>query len=198
MTSRSRFAAGSRRVHGVAMRTLMMTVWMVYAGIACLPLLPMHAEADAVATRRSELRRACALATQSMEQAEKMQEDLEKVTESEPLAFGYRAMAEFLVGHHSYNPVTKMRCFTAGRDLMEKAVQAAPEMTELRYLRFTIQSRLPGVLPYREHRYTDKEHLMRFLMERRKADDEELAGNIRAALLSSDLCTEDEKARLRK
>jgi len=91
-----------------------------------------------------------------------------------------------------------MRCFTAGRDLMEKAVQAAPEMTELRYLRFTIQSRLPGVLPYREHRHTDKEHLMRFLMERRKADDEELAGNIRAALLSSDLCTEDEKVRLRK
>ncbi|MFM8568190.1 MAG: hypothetical protein ACKOB6_01070 [Candidatus Kapaibacterium sp.] len=161
------------------------------------------ARSDATTLRKAEvriieLRRACALATQSMEQAEKMVEDFENVTESEPLAYGYRAMAEFLVGHHSYNPVTKMRRFTSGREVLERAVQAAPEMTELRYLRFTIQSRLPGVLPYREHLQPDKEHLMRFLRERRKGEDEELTGNIRAALLASELCTPDEKTRLRK
>ena len=106
---------------------------------------------DAMSSRRAELRRACAMATQSMEHAEKMLEDLDEVTESEPLAYGYRAMAEFLISHHSYNPVTKYRRFTSAKETLEKAVQAAPDLPELRYLRFTIQSRLPSMLPRTKH-----------------------------------------------
>ena len=154
---------------------------------------------DAMSSRRAELRRACAMATQSREHAEKMLEDLDEVTESEPLAYGYRAMAEFLISHHSYNPVTKYRRFTSAKETLEKAVQAAPDLPELRYLRFTIQSRLPSMLPYREHLEADKDFLLQYLCERSARDDDnELNSNIRNSLLASPLCTGADKERLRR
>jgi len=48
----------------------------------------------------------------------------------------------------SYNPYTKWRSFTDGRELIEKAVVLEPDNAEVRFVRLCVQTKAPSFLNY--------------------------------------------------
>lgn len=54
----------------------------------------------------------------------------------------------------------KLELFKAGVDLLEKAIAAAPQNTEYRFLRLSIQEHAPKILKYKDEIESDKEFII--------------------------------------
>ncbi len=73
-----------------------------------------------------------------------------------PLLYGYQASATMMLARHVFSPVSKLRNFNRGKQMLEAAISAAPEDVELRLLRLLAQSNAPGFLGYRDEIVSDK------------------------------------------
>lgn len=80
-----------------------------------------------------------------------------------PLLAGYRACATMVMAKHVFSPVSKYGYFKEGRSLLEKSLAKAPSDTELRFLRFTVQTNLPWFLNYNGNISSDKAFLLKVL-----------------------------------
>jgi hypothetical protein len=89
---------------------------------------------------------------------------LKNADHSNPLTLGYKGMAEFLKCYHSYNPYLKLKYFYDGKETLERAIQNGPDIPELRYLRFTIQSNAPSFLGYNENIEEDKKIVLDYIV----------------------------------
>lgn len=144
-----------------------------------------------------ELRQRYYDASQNSKAAERFYDSLSEVNgESKPLLQGYKAMAEFMVCYHSKNPYTKLRLFLVGKSTLDRAITQAPDNVELRYLRFAVQTNAPEFLGYRGAILEDKEVILRCL-ETGAGADEDLYCRMMAYLLSSPICSNQEKKKLR-
>lgn len=88
-----------------------------------------------------------------------------------PVHAGYRAAAIMMMAKHDGGPSRKFSYFEKGKKLMEKIIQQNPESVELRYLRYAVQSNLPGFLGYKRQMKGDRVFLKNHLPE---IDDAEL------------------------
>jgi len=87
----------------------------------------------------------------------KMHETFEKTDISgSNLLLGYKGAVEMGVGRHHPNVFKKMGYFSDGKENLEKAIEKDPKNIELRFLRLTIQTNLPGFLGYGESKEIDK------------------------------------------
>ena len=62
---------------------------------------------------------------------------------------GYKACATMILAKYAFNPFAKLSTFLKGRILLEKCIALNKQNLELRFLRFTIQSKAPFFLGYR-------------------------------------------------
>lgn len=72
----------------------------------------------------------------------------------------YKACATMMMANHVVNPLSKLSSFNEGKELLEKCVAADKENTEIRYLRFIIQTNVPAFLGYNISISNDKTFLL--------------------------------------
>lgn len=96
----------------------------------------------------------------------------------------YKACGMIIMAKHLINPISKMTHFNKGKDLLEEVIRKAPLNTELRYLRFSVQSNVPGFLNYNKELQTDKVFLLNSL---RTLEDDQLKKLILNVLNKSEL-----------
>lgn len=61
---------------------------------------------------------------------------------------GYEAVGYFFMANHVFNPIKKLQYFKKGRNLLEAAIDVAPNDLELRVLRLKSQEEMPSILGY--------------------------------------------------
>ena len=97
-----------------------------------------------------------------------------------PLLFGYRGGATMLMAKHAFNPFSKLSYFKKGKVMLESAIKADNNNVELRFLRYTIQTNVPGFLNYNSDKNGDRVFISQSLT---KLKDQELQKIISAYLL---------------
>lgn len=95
--------------------------------------------------------------------------------ENNPLFLGYKGIATIILAKHVSNPFVKLSHFKKGKNMLEKSIEVAPERTELRYLRFAVQTNIPTFLGYHKNIQSDKAFLYK---ETPKLKDEGLKRHI--------------------
>jgi hypothetical protein len=76
-----------------------------------------------------------------------------------PLLFGYRGGATMLMAKHVFNPFSKLSYFKKGRSMLETAIKVEKNNIELRFLRYSIQTNVPGFLNYNSDKNSDRAFL---------------------------------------
>ncbi len=102
----------------------------------------------------------------------------------------YKGVARMMAAKHRVNPYKKLTLFQEGRELLEDAVRRDPANTEVRFMRFCVQSQAPGILGYSSNMKEDKRLLLQRWPGMRDAD---LKGRIRSFLLRYGECSAAEK-----
>lgn len=97
-----------------------------------------------------------------------------------PLLFGYRGGATMLMAKHAFNPFSKLSYFKKGKLMLESAINADQTNVELRFLRYTIQTNVPGFLNYNSDKNLDRTFISQSLP---KLKDQELKKIISEFLL---------------
>lgn len=85
---------------------------------------------------------------------------LQSYDEKNPLFLGYKGCAHMIMAKHVPGPFSKLSYFRKGRNMLEKAIQADSLNTELRFLRYTIQTNTPALLGYGGKIKTDRAFLL--------------------------------------
>ncbi|NRF37643.1 hypothetical protein [Pedobacter foliorum] len=109
---------------------------------------------------------------------------------SSPLLICYKGAAEMMQAKYVFNPLNKFRSFKKGKRLIEAAVTKEPDNLEIRFLRFLIQTNLPGFLNYNDHIEQDKRYLIANL---KATKDKELKQKVLKYLATSKHCSIAEK-----
>jgi len=126
--------------------------------------------------------------------AKKMFRMLQRITETDDaVLLAYKGAVTMVQAKYTFNPITKFLCFKRGKNLVEKAISRDSADIEIRYLRFTLQSNLPGFLGYSSQLKTDKD----FLVSRCPLiTDAVLRGMVINFLLSSEYCNSEDVKKL--
>ncbi|RZL38292.1 MAG: hypothetical protein EOO96_03245 [Pedobacter sp.] len=119
----------------------------------------------------------------------KLNKFLETKQSDDALINGYKGAGTMILANHVFNPISKLSKFNKGKKLIEQAIKADPNGIELRYLRFTIQTNLPGFLGYKSNIKSDKVFLINGLAN---LSDIDLKNRIVDYLIKSGVCTDDE------
>ncbi|MFN5884200.1 MAG: hypothetical protein ACK445_02565 [Bacteroidota bacterium] len=117
----------------------------------------------------------------------------EKVKPSDPLLMGYVGAVKMIMAKHYINPWSKLNSFNQGKELLEKALTLQPEVIELVFLRFSIQSNSPTFLQYNQHLSKDKTFLLNNVASLK---DKTLKDKIINYLLTSEALSPAEKQKL--
>ncbi|MCB0824227.1 MAG: hypothetical protein KDC09_16135 [Bacteroidales bacterium] len=73
----------------------------------------------------------------------------------------YKGAAQTTLANCKKTPFSKLSVFNEGKDDLEKAIQEDPDNVEIRFLRYTIQTNIPGFL-----NYNNKEEDRKFILDR--------------------------------
>jgi hypothetical protein len=126
--------------------------------------------------------------------ATELSQTLSKINiDIDPVLMAYKGAAISTTANCKKMPFTKWNTFNEGKALIEQAVNLAPENIEVRFLRFTVQSNIPGFLNY-NHLKEDKEFLLNSIKSgtlAKKSDN--LMSLILIFLLDSGQLGKDEK-----
>ena len=117
----------------------------------------------------------------------------EKVKPTDPLLMGYVGAVKMIMAKHYINPWSKLNSFNQGKELLEKALTLQPDIIELVFLRFSIQSNSPAFLQYNQHLSKDKTFLLNNVASLK---DKTLKDKIINYLLSSEALSPAEKQKL--
>lgn len=133
---------------------------------------------------------------ENKEAANQFYKQLSTVNEdSDPTLLGFKAMSEFMLCKHLFNPMSKLSHFNKGRALLEKAIQKNNLDPELLYFRLSTQSNVPSVLRYSGNINADKLALISYLKKEASDSqaDQHVYKRIKAYLLINQYCTAEEK-----
>ena len=126
---------------------------------------------------------------------EKLLELLEPYDASSPLLYGYKGIATMVKAKHVFNPFKRLSYFKQGKAILEEAIEADPSNIELRYLRFSAQTKAPGFLGYNDFLDTDRIFLITVLPD---IERKEMKSKIRNFLLEAESTTVREKEQIKK
>lgn len=101
----------------------------------------------------------------AVEQSAKADE-LVKITKnygSNGILIAYHATGKALQAKHGWNPATRYALGKEAADLLNIAVSAAPQNLEVRFLRFSFESRAPAILGITYHTKEDKHWILSHL-----------------------------------
>lgn len=120
--------------------------------------------------------------------------------QSAPILLGYKAISEMLMCPHLLNPMSKLNYFNRGKKYLALAIAKEQYNPELRFMRFCTQLSTPALLGYKADIANDKAFLLQYLLAQSKqvTKDTTLNAQIKSYLLTCALCTEQEKALLKR
>lgn len=113
---------------------------------------------------------------------------------NQALIDGYRAATCMVMAKHAFNPYSKFKYFSDGKKLLEKTITKNPENTELRLIRFAIQTNVPSFLGYNKEIIADKLFLLNNFskLDIKSTTENQLRLIIKEYLIKSGLCTSSE------
>ncbi len=115
--------------------------------------------------------------------AKELADYLEKAaTDTIPVLMAYKAAATTTLANCRINPLGKLSVFNEGKNDLEKAVDLAPEDLEVRFIRYTVQTNIPGILNY-DDTETDKQFIIERLTLQKNSIDQYLKNQIVEYLL---------------
>ncbi|MFH1196602.1 MAG: hypothetical protein V1720_12945 [bacterium] len=108
-----------------------------------------------------------------------------------PIIIAYKGGVEALKGKHAFWPFDKYSYLVSALDILEYAVSLSPEDLEIRFMRFSIVSHLPGILGYNEEMYSDRDMLVKLLLKKDYSQlDENIQKGIVQFMIDSDELTD--------
>ena len=81
-----------------------------------------------------------------------------------PQILAYLGGLEALKAKHAFWPFTKMSRLNTSMDILQRAIKAAPDNLEIRFIRFSILHHIPSILGYGEERSEDAVKIARLLI----------------------------------
>ena len=136
-----------------------------------------------------EIRNLYEIAAENKEASTKLGKMLAMVKDDDALLLGYKGASIMLEANHVFNPITKLNRFNKGKLFIEKAIKMDVANSELRYIRLTIQTNIPGFLGYSKSIEQDK---MLLISQLEKLKDRDLRHRIVNYLSIAKICTTEE------
>lgn len=102
---------------------------------------------------------------------------------------GYKGAGVMMEANHVFNPITKLSRFKRGKLILENAIKSDASNAELRYIRLTIQTNVPGFLGYSNAIDADKKMIIHQLSELK---DNDLRNRMVNYLSFAKICTTEE------
>lgn len=121
---------------------------------------------------------------------------LQDLEVSNPIIIAYKGATEMTLANCVSNPWKKYQYFKNGKKELEAAIEKEPENFEIRYLRFAVQSNLPGILNY-NNLDEDKEFLIESLiLQTQNNIPVDYINFVLEQLIQSEELSQDEKSKL--
>lgn len=156
-----------------------------YIVLLLLPLAARGEEWNMVAIRDLYYRAAASKAD-----SDKFKAALDAIQHPDACIKGYIAVSYMIEAKHLYNPSSKLSAFNNGKNMLENAIKNDPENLELRFLRIGVQANTPAFLGYSNQIEADKKIIRaKYALH----PDADLKRRIRDLMLTSGICTEEEK-----
>ena len=121
-------------------------------------------------------------------------EVLEPYDISNPLLYGYKGIATMIMAKHVFSPFKRLSYFKKGKEMLAEAIEADPSNVELRYLRFSAQTKAPGFLGYTDNLNEDRVFLIKVLPA---IEQGEMKSKIKKFLLEAESTTSREKEQIK-
>lgn len=134
-------------------------------------------------------------ATTDEDACEALLELLDAYDVSNPLLYGYKGIATMVKAKYVFNPFKRLSYFKKGKAMLAEAIEADPSNIELRYLRFSAQTKAPGFLGYNDFLDEDRTFLIKVLPG---IDHKEMKSKVKNFLLEAKSTTVQEKEQIKK
>ena len=144
------------------------------------------------------LRRQVMLAVNSSKTNDSLYNVLVAMPNKPPLITGYIGTLQALKAKHHWNPYYKVKYVKDAQKTFAKAIAADPHNMELRFLRFSVDYKLPALLGYTKNMEADKNEIITQLKKIHTADNKDMVVTIINFLLEANKHTAVEDAFLTK
>jgi len=115
---------------------------------------------------------------------------------NDALILAYLGAATTTLANCKKFPTSKLSVFFEGKRMLEDAIEMDPENVEIRFIRYTIQTNIPGILNY-DDMESDKKMLMEYLRAKQKTStDVDLSQRIIEYLIEHGDLTNEEQSEL--
>ena len=139
------------------------------------------------------------LAVNSSKTTDSLYKVLAALPNKSPLIIGYTGTLKALKAKHHWNPYYKVKYVKDAQTTFAKAITADPHNMELRFLRFSVDYKLPKLLGYTKNMDADKDEIISQLNKKNySADNKELIVTIINFLLEANIHTATEHTYLTK
>lgn len=116
-----------------------------------------------------------------------------KIKKRTPIIVAYDAATKAVMTRTTWNWFKKLDYLDESRDLFEEAVKEDPKNVEIRFLRFTVEERIPGYLGYSDHMEIDKVVILKYLENYdSKKIAPEISNFLKERLRESEVFTDEE------
>ena len=171
---------------------------LILAGIF-LMCLAQSLYAQSSDQKNKTLRRQVMLAINSSKTTDSLYNILVAMPNKSPLITGYTGTLQALKAKHHWNPYYKVKYVKDAQKIFAKAVAAEPHNMEIRFLRFSVDYKLPKLLGYNKNMTADKNEIITQLTKKNyTVDDKDLVITIINFLLEADMHTAAENTFLTK
>lgn len=119
---------------------------------------------------------------------------LSKITPADNLTKAYKGATTTAMAQYAKGKGEKIKLFNSGKKMLEESVSADTANTELRFLRYTVQTNAPKALGYHNQIDNDKRYL---LNNYEKTDHALVKNRIKEYLLTSGKLNEAEKKKIK-
>ena len=170
---------------------------LILAGIYLMCLVQI-ASAQTPDQKNKSLRRQVMLAVNSSKTNDSLYNVLVAMPNKPPLITGYIGTLQALKAKHHWNPYYKVKYVKDAQKTFAKAIAADPHNMELRFLRFSVDYKLPALLGYTKNMEADKDEIIAQLKKYHTADNKDLVVTIINFLLDANKHTATEDAFLTK
>lgn len=170
---------------------------LILAGIVLMCLVQILSAQNIDKTRL--LRRQVMLAVNSSKVNDSLYNALVAMPNKSPLITGYIGTLQALKAKHHWNPYFKLKYVKDAQKTFAKAIAADPHNMEIRFLRFSVDSKLPKLLGYNKNMEADRNEILAQLAKKNyPPGDKDMVITIINFLLEANMYTASEHTYLTK
>ncbi|RZA03526.1 MAG: hypothetical protein EOP47_02740 [Sphingobacteriaceae bacterium] len=171
---------------------------LILAGVFMMCLI-QTVSAQTTDQKTKVLRQQVMRAVNSDKTTDSLYKSLMAVANKSPVITGYIATLQALKAKHHWNPYYKVKHVKEAQKTFDKAIAADPHNMEIRFLRFSVDYKLPGLLGYNKNMETDRNEILTQLAKKNYSlGDKDMVVTIINFLLEANTHTASEHSFLTK